>query len=252
MPKAPLPNVPTKPWTDHIANLRAGGMTAVAIADAANLPLPTVYAVAAGRLPYVFGYTAQQLATVTVPIAGAPHGHEFATGSVRRARALARIGHSQKALRSKIGFGSRPFFCMIDGRSKYVSVEHAEGIRDVYDVWSEYDGDSKRTRTWAIKAGWHGPEAWTATSIDDPAALPLAADVEPDDVLVQTVVAAVSAELRKDEYRADYRLRECGRDIDQAAIVVALAARGVSLTAMERRLFVGRKRLESLLAQVAA
>jgi hypothetical protein len=185
--KSTLPNTPAAPVAAHIHRLRAGGMSTVAIAQASGLPVQTVYSVSRGRGTLVFGHTAARLTAVTTPAPTPPAGFAFAVASMRRTRALSRIGHPQCAQRAAIDMTTRPYFSLIAGQTSYISLAHAARLHDIYDRWSEADGPSLRTRAWAIKAGWHGPEAWTEDSIDDPDAQPLGDEVF-DELAVQFAI----------------------------------------------------------------
>lgn len=134
-----------------------------------------------------------------------------ATGTIRRIRALATIGWSFRYLAERRGHesGACAIRQLASGQRHKVTADTARAFALLYDELCTSDGPSVRAVTWARKRGWHGPEAWTDPTIDDPAAEPAVPEVV-DDVLVQRAVAgdpdAVAALNKAERVEATRRL----------------------------------------------
>lgn len=102
-----------------------------------------------------------------------------ATGTRRRVQALAATGWSAKAIHQHIGIANPQTFERLRGRTK-VTARLARAVRDLYDQVSAKTAEdygvtpwlATRTRTYATKNRWAGPEAWDPDTIDDPDAYP--------------------------------------------------------------------------------
>lgn len=105
-------------------------------------------------------------------------------------------------------------------------------------------GQSLRTRTWAAKAGWHGPDVWEYVDIDDQNADPsiLAEDDRPDEILVERVILAAL-----DKNRPTIRLATIGREVDRHAIIFQLAGLGYAAGSISSRVNVAKSKVEKLL-----
>lgn len=121
---------------------------------------------------------------------GTWQGRIDATGTTRRIRALATLGWSCAELgRRRGGIDKTGVQDLAHGKYGKVTAAVAADYVAIYDDLCCEDGPSARTRSWARGLGWHGPEAWTDDSIDDPDAHPILIDPLPDDVAVQRALA---------------------------------------------------------------
>ncbi|MGW2223873.1 hypothetical protein [Streptomyces formicae] len=101
------------------------------------------------------------------------------TGTRRRMQALAATGLPPKAVHRQVRIGNPQTFEHLTSRSK-VTARTARAVRDFYNQAStktaeQYGvtpGIATRTRNWAAKNRWAGPEAWDDDLIDDPAHAP--------------------------------------------------------------------------------
>jgi DNA-binding phage protein len=102
-----------------------------------------------------------------------------ATGTRRRMQALASAGWPSKAIHQRIQVGNMQTFEKLRTRIK-VTARLARVVRDFYDDVSAKTAEehgvepwvASRTRTYATKNQWAGPEAWDPDTIDDPDAYP--------------------------------------------------------------------------------
>lgn len=101
------------------------------------------------------------------------------TGTRRRMQALAVAGWPSKAIHQHIGVGNMQTVEKLRSRAK-VTARLARAVRDFYDEVSAKTAEdygvepwiAVRTRTYAAKNQWAGPEAWDPDTIDNPAAVP--------------------------------------------------------------------------------
>jgi hypothetical protein len=102
-----------------------------------------------------------------------------ATGTRRRMQALASAGWPSRAIHQRIQVGNMQTFEKLRYRAK-VTARLARIVRDFYDEASVKPAENygvepwiaSRTRTYATKNQWAGPEAWDMDTIDDPDAHP--------------------------------------------------------------------------------
>jgi hypothetical protein len=167
--------VPIDEVRDHIAKLTAAGMKKREIQAAARMSKGTYEAIAykPGR-KFVLPYVAQRLLDIPVPEANEQErprqgNYTDATGSVRRIRALYRIGWTQKHITEAAGLRQSIHHV---GENKWVTTETADGIKRAYDRLSMTPGPSRRAILRAERNGWPSPLGWDDDSIDDPAAQP--------------------------------------------------------------------------------
>lgn len=185
------PDVDAEPVRAHLLALREAGMSQDAVIRRLSLPqsaLKNVMYGANGRPP---GRTVRR-ETAAAVLAFWPTLDDFpdaalidATGTRRRAEALAVLGWSGSRLAPEIGMTKDNFNTCLRGRR--VSARFARKVARLYDrLWSqkpEYHGVpsglASRIRTMAAASGFHGPLAWDDDTIDDPRALPLTDAVQP-------------------------------------------------------------------------
>lgn len=92
------------------------------------------------------------------------------TGTIRRIRALAVLGHPQYAIADAIGISRATIRPLAAGQRQKVAKDVARKVADLYPKWITRAGHSSVARGIAVARGWHGPLAWD--DIDNPAAEP--------------------------------------------------------------------------------
>lgn len=110
------------------------------------------------------------------------------TGTVRRIRALMRLGWTAAAIAEAGAVSSARAVQLLPRRTKVLR-ETADGVAAAYDRLSMRVGPSGTTRRRAERAGWPPPLAWADESIDDPAAVPHADDEAAGEVVDEIAVA---------------------------------------------------------------
>jgi hypothetical protein len=101
------------------------------------------------------------------------------TGTRRRMQALAVAGWPSKAVHRHVNVGGSQTIERLRFRTK-VTARLARAIRDFYDDVAAKTAEdygvkpsfATRTRTYAARSQWAGPEAWDSDTIDDPEANP--------------------------------------------------------------------------------
>lgn len=241
--KSVLPNEPAAEWSSRIRGMQAAGMTAVDIAEASRLPVRTIYNIVGGRVRFVYGATAQALATVTEPVVSVPAGFCDATGSRRRTQALARLGHPHSEVHRLVGMGNATHGRLVRGKCRYIATEHARAISDVYEDLSCVAGDSKRTRSFAAKSGWLPPEVWHDVDIDDPGAEPNLTPTsasDPDWVVVDRVL------------RQEVSFNAVNSKADRDAVIVRLTREGLRPGTIAKRVGTSQRVVVRALKRIAA
>lgn len=107
------------------------------------------------------------------------------TGTVRRLRALAAIGHTSSAIAAASGCSPKALPTITKQRRHRVRVAMAIKIKAAYEELSISPASptpaSERTRTIASQHGWQPPHAWQGLDIDDPDITPhTAPDAAPE------------------------------------------------------------------------
>jgi hypothetical protein len=166
-----------------------------------------------------------------------------ATGTHRRAQALAVVGWSMAAQAERLGWESRNYNAVL--RQGQVYVRTARAVRALYDeLWDKQPDPSwtvERTRGWAASKGWVGPGAWDDDTIDDPHAEPNLGGADDADLVDEIAVHRV---LNGEEITLNAAERE-------HAIAVGLT-RGMSPTAISLALRMSGARVRELAAQLQA
>lgn len=95
------------------------------------------------------------------------------TGSARRLRAATAEGRMIKTFSKLSGIPEATLSKIRSGAHPKVSPGHARRIAEAYPrVLALVDQVHRVSLQAAAERGWHGPDAWTADTIDDPDALP--------------------------------------------------------------------------------
>ncbi|MGW2048639.1 hypothetical protein ACWCPF_26160 [Streptomyces sp. NPDC001858] len=115
---------------------------------------------------------ARAAAILSIPIGPAPvdHGTVDATGSIRRLRALACLGHTLDEIGAETGMNRHRLGRIITGKHAELDAPTARAITTAYRRLSAFRSDNPHTIRRARVQGWHGPLAWD--DIDDPACQP--------------------------------------------------------------------------------
>ncbi|EDY43938.1 helix-turn-helix transcriptional regulator [Streptomyces sp. SPB074] len=160
----------------HIRRLQALRWTQEQIARAAGMPRPTVsnilnrrVSVSSARADAIRGIRIRRAPVTT-------EGWTDPTGSQRRLRALAVLGHTPVVLAGLLDLHVSWLYRVASGEARHISGADALRIAALYQrlVQSpERTGDgADRVRTRAARLGWYGPSAWATVDIDDPACEP--------------------------------------------------------------------------------
>lgn len=179
------PFTDAQPARDHVLAIQASGMGIAGISARTRVSRGSLDHLLYGSHPYP---PAVQIRTENAEalLAYWPALDDYddravidATGTRRRTQALAASGWSSKAIHARIGISSIQTIERLRGRTK-VTARLARAIRDLYDEVSAKTAEdygvtpwlAARTRTYANKHRWAGPEAWDPDTIDNPDAHP--------------------------------------------------------------------------------
>lgn len=131
-----------------------------------------------------------------------------ATGARRRLQALARIGHDFQSLTNQHGLARDVCNAIAHGRRTDIRIATHRRVAAIYDALYAEDGPSIRASRRAERLGWHGPEAWTDDTIDDPKSRPwqgFGPRRKSSTTLNETAIRAACAGQRVDTTIADRR-----------------------------------------------
>lgn len=159
------------PATQHLRALAARGWTQPAIARATGLGEPNIRDIATGRSRRIPRATRAAILAFQPGPDTAPDNYWIdPTGTIRRIRALAAIGHPIYRQAAAIGVGQSTLRHITAGNRQHVSRDLASALAALYGDWSRRDGGSSTARGIAAARGWHDPQYWEDTGrIDDPA-----------------------------------------------------------------------------------
>jgi hypothetical protein len=154
-----------------VASYIDAGWSYSAIAELAKCSESLIFDLANGAIR-ISALSAQLLAAIPAT-PDRPRGHAYAgaTGTIRRARALVRIGHQVGDIAAALRQHPDTLSRTINRDHGLVLVTTARAMAALYEQWRWKPGPSERSRQRAARAGWHGPLAWD-DNIDDPAAVP--------------------------------------------------------------------------------
>lgn len=157
------------PVADHIHRLAANEWTCVQIAKAARVSVSAVRAIAKGQ-PTVSRELALAILSVRVGPPPADETTVDATGSIRRLRALACLGHTLETIGDRADMSRWRLGRIIVGKFTDIDTSTADAIAKAYRHLSTFRSDNPNTIRRARAQGWHGPLAWN--DIDDPGCQP--------------------------------------------------------------------------------
>lgn len=148
-------------------------------------------------------------------------------GTVRRVRALVCAGYTCADIAAARGVHVTVVKDITRQKHQKINTKSAQVWAATYDDLCNEDGPSPKTAARARTKGWHGPEAWTDGTIDDPDAGPLSGQFV-DDVLVQRAIGrnpAAVAQLNHAE-RVEATRRLLRRGVTVGAITGRLSVSG--------------------------
>lgn len=178
--------VPAGPVRAHVEALQTAGLGWKRVAELAGVSNSTVSNLLYGRprggrrerAPRVLRRVAEAILAVEPTLESLRPGALIPnTGFVRRAEALAWVGHSFSRQAARLGVSAANFHSMLNGRQ--VTVRHHLGMCDLFDEWwnvapatgTWHEKSSvTRTRNMARARGFAPPLAWN--NIDDPQTRP--------------------------------------------------------------------------------
>ena len=158
------------PVLEHVQRLMANEWTVRQIADVSGVSMSAIRYVLYGQ-PTINRERARALLSIPVGPPPADPTVVDATGTIRRLRALACLGHTLDNIGTEAGISRWRLGRIRCGNFTEVEASVAQAITDVYRRLSASRGDCAFTIHRATKHGWHGPLAWD-DNIDDPAATP--------------------------------------------------------------------------------
>jgi len=157
------------PVLEHVQRLTANGWLVRQIADASGVSMSAVRYVIYGQ-PTISRERAR--AILNIPIGPPPADPNIvdATGTVRRLRALACLGHTLDNVGAETGISRWRLGRIITGTYTEIDTPTAQSIATVYRRLSTFRSDNPHTIHRARTQGWNGPLAWD--DIDNPACKP--------------------------------------------------------------------------------
>ena len=165
-------NIDAAPAARHVQRLTQLGWTQTGIAQATGCGAHIICSLINGNQKKIRPETAQRILTFQPPADTAPLGHwTDATGTTRRLRALAAIGHPLYQVADAAGIDHSTIRPIAAGTRQKVSKALAGRIARIYANLVRQPGPSPTARGIARARGWHGPAAW-GEDIDNPAATP--------------------------------------------------------------------------------
>ncbi|MEU4967830.1 hypothetical protein [Streptomyces smyrnaeus] len=165
--------VDAAPATRHVQALLAANCTITGIVNGTRASNRTITALAAGTTTTLLPETARSILAFNPEPNHPAYGHWVdATGTVRRLRALAAIGHPLSSLAQHLPASPAGIVHIAAGMRTNASKPIADAVADLYTRLATQPGPSTITRRRAHKAGWPGPDCWDDDTIDDPATHP--------------------------------------------------------------------------------
>lgn len=228
--------IPSADTKEHLALLRAAGVGLPRISELSGVYLRTLQELFSdNRSGTMDRRVAAAIWSVDLPTT--PYDPVYAAGAYtsvvgvsRRLQALARIGHNRVTIAGDLGYGPRSnalgrLYAPKPGA--VMTIDLARRLVAIYDRRRHRRGPSTRTIGHAKRAGWVEPAAWTAATIDDPAASP---DTNARRMAQRRIVERERYEALVSDRVAD--LRAVGRITTPAQEAAAL---GITLDALQQR-----------------
>lgn len=158
------------PVLEHVQRLIANDWLVRQIADVSGVSMSAIRYVLYGQ-PTISRERAA--AILDIPIGPPPPAKTDvtdATGTVRRLRALACLGHTLDTIGAHIHVSRWRLGRIITGTYTEIDTDTADKIASIYRQLSTRRGDNPHTIRRARAQNWHGPLDWS--DIDDPACKP--------------------------------------------------------------------------------
>lgn len=163
--------VPAQPYIKLAARYAAHGWSHFQMAELAGCSETVFFDLLNGKSARLNPKTAKQLDQMPAdPIDVPGRSHVDPTGTIRRGRALYRIGHTVQDMSVEIGLHPEALGRILTRPTTAVLASTAQGMTVLYAKWRWTPGKHLGNRTRAANRGWHGPLAWD--DIDDPNAQP--------------------------------------------------------------------------------
>lgn len=152
----------------HTERLLANNWWQAEIGRVSGVSRSTISLILLGRLPRTNKRIALAILSIPIiPMLRTEQGERInATGSARRLRALAALGHNWTVVGARTGMTPDRLGWIARGKTDIVRPEEAQKIAAAYRALSTMPGAMKQIATAARNKGWHGPLAWD--DIDDP------------------------------------------------------------------------------------
>ncbi|MBD3004855.1 hypothetical protein [Streptomyces sp. 5-10] len=163
--------VDSKPVSDHLEKMHAAGWNDKRIARETGVSEGAIWDHRHRMHPVISRKLSDRILALDVT---APSGRGGvlidSTGTVRRLRALARMGYTAAHIAEKAKLATGTISELMSGSRSKVNTSTALAIADLYESWSAALGPSIRTRRYAERKGWGSPLTWN--NIDDPSEKP--------------------------------------------------------------------------------
>jgi AraC-like DNA-binding protein len=157
------------PVLEHVQRLTANGWIVRQISEASGVSMSAIRYVLDGQ-PTISRDRAHAILNIPIGPPPADPNVTDVTGTVRRLRALACLGHTLDSIGAEINISRWRLGRIITGHFIEIDAQTAEKIAQVYRRLSTFRADNPHTVRRARNQGWHGPLAWD--DIDDPACEP--------------------------------------------------------------------------------
>lgn len=165
-------NIDATPAAEHLKQLAGQKWTQTGLAQAIGCGAHTICSLINGNQKKIRPETAARILAFQPTPETEPCGYwTNATGTTRRLRALAAIGHPLYQVADAVGIDHSTIRPIAAGARQKVSKALASRVARVYATLVRQPGPSPTARGIARARGWHGPAAW-GDDIDDPAAAP--------------------------------------------------------------------------------
>ena len=226
--------VDVAPVRQRVAQHLARGRSWHALARLAGVDQAVVKAITTSQRQRVRATTARNILAVALP--------PTAVGTVRRVRALRRIGYTLEGIAAATGIAESHLRKVL--RSGAISERVAMAVAKAYKRLSGTPGPSRRAIRLAELAGYPAPLDWEEVDIDDPAAAPAKeGPSRPEHVDWVAVARAVTGQPVVGRRLSKGEARE---------VAAALLERGASTTLISKRTKRNGQRVRALLAESAA
>ncbi|MFI6103206.1 multiprotein-bridging factor 1 family protein [Streptomyces sp. NPDC051310] len=161
------------PYADRVRRYADLGWSRRQIAEQAGISETTIVDLLSGHAKRLNPDSAAAIRTLPAEPTDVPGRAYFdATGTIRRGRALYRIGHRVVDMAAELGLHADSLSLILHRDSGLVLASTAHAMDALYKRLRWTPGKFLANRTRATKRDWHGPFAWTADTIDDPSAKP--------------------------------------------------------------------------------